>query len=163
MKILVTGGAGYIGSHTCVELLNGGHEVVVVDNLCNASRDSLNRVVKITGKKLKFYNADVRNACAMDKIFADNKIDWVIHFAGLKAVGESCAKPVEYYDNNLNGTLVLLQAMRAHGCKKIVFSSAATVYGDPEVLPLTDECKTGGTPNPYGASKYFQEIMLGDV
>ena len=163
MKILVTGGAGYIGSHTCVELLNGGHEVVVVDNLCNASRESLNRVVKITGKKLKFYNADVRNACAMDKIFADNKLDWVIHFAGLKAVGESCAKPVEYYDNNLNGTLVLLQAMRAHGCKKIVFSSSATVYGDPEVLPLTEECKTGGTTNPYGTSKYFQEIMLGDV
>lgn len=163
MKILVTGGAGYIGSHTCVELLNSGHEVVVVDNLCNASKESLNRVVKITGKKLKFYNADVRNVSAMDKIFTDNSIDWVIHFAGLKAVGESCAKPVEYYDNNLNGTLVLLQAMRAHGCKKIVFSSSATVYGDPEVLPLTEECKTGGTTNPYGTSKYFQEIMLNDV
>lgn len=163
MKILVTGGAGYIGSHTCVELLNGGHEVVVVDNLSNSSKESLNRVVQITGKRLDFYNVDIRNAYAMNKIFAENKIDWVIHFAGLKAVGESCAKPVEYYDNNLGGTLVLLQAMRAHGCKRIVFSSSATVYGDPEVLPLTEDCKTGGTTNPYGTSKYFQEIMLGDV
>ena len=163
MKILVTGGAGYIGSHTCVELLNGGHEGIVVDNLSNSSKESLNRVVQITGKRLDFYNVDIRNAYAMNKIFAENKIDWVIHFAGLKAVGESCAKPVEYYDNNLGGTLVLLQAMRAHGCKRIVFSSSATVYGDPEVLPLTEECKTGGTTNPYGTSKYFQEIMLGDV
>ena len=163
MKILVTGGAGYIGSHACVELLNGGHEVIVVDNLSNSSKESLNRVVQITGKRLDFYNVDIRNAYAMNKIFAENKIDWVIHFAGLKAVGESCAKPVEYYDNNLGGTLVLLQAMRAHGCKRIVFSSSATVYGDPEVLPLTEECKTGGTTNPYGTSKYFQEIMLGDV
>ncbi len=163
MKILVTGGAGYIGSHTCVELLNGGHKVIVVDNLSNSSKESLNRVVQITGKRLDFYNVDIRNAYAMNKIFAENKIDWVIHFAGLKAVGESCAKPVEYYDNNLGGTLVLLQAMRAHGCKRIVFSSSATVYGDPEVLPLTEECKTGGTTNPYGTSKYFQEIMLGDV
>lgn len=163
MKILVTGGAGYIGSHTCVELLNGDHEVIVVDNLSNSSKESLNRVVQITGKRLDFYNVDIRNAYAMNKIFAENKIDWVIHFAGLKAVGESCAKPVEYYDNNLGGTLVLLQAMRAHGCKRIVFSSSATVYGDPEVLPLTEECKTGGTTNPYGTSKYFQEIMLGDV
>ena len=163
MKILVTGGAGYIGSHTCVELLNGGHEVIVVDNLSKSSKESLNRVVQITGKRLDFYNVDIRNAYAMNKIFAENKIDWVIHFAGLKAVGESCAKPVEYYDNNLGGTLVLLQAMRAHGCKRIVFSSSATVYGDPEVLPLTEECKTGGTTNPYGTSKYFQEIMLGDV
>lgn len=163
MKILVTGGAGYIGSHTCVELLNGGHEVIVVDNLSNSSKESLNRVVQITGKRLDFYNVDIRNAYAMNKIFAENKVDWVIHFAGLKAVGESCAKPVEYYDNNLGGTLVLLQAMRAHGCKRIVFSSSATVYGDPEVLPLTEDCKTGGTTNPYGTSKYFQEIMLGDV
>lgn len=163
MKILVTGGAGYIGSHTCVELLNGGHEVIVVDNLSNSSKESLNRVVQITGKRLDFYNVDIRNAYAMNKIFAENKIDWVIHFAGLKAVGESCAKPVEYYDNNLGGTLVLLQAMRAHGCKRIVFSSSATVYGDLEVLPLTEDCKTGGTTNPYGTSKYFQEIMLGDV
>ena len=135
----------------------------MVDNLSNSSKESLNRVVQITGKRLDFYNVDIRNAYAMNKIFAENKIDWVIHFAGLKEVGESCAKPVEYYDNNLGGTLVLLQAMRAHGCKRIVFSSSATVYGDPEVLPLTEECKTGGTTNPYGTSKYFQEIMLGDV
>ena len=161
--ILVTGGAGYIGSHTCVELLQKGYEVVVVDNLCNSSKESLNRVVKIAGKGLKFYNADVRNRSALDRIFNDNKIDWVIHFAGLKAVGESCEMPVEYYDNNLNGTLVLLQAMRAHGCKKIVFSSSATVYGTPEKLPLDENCKTGGTTNPYGTSKYFQEIMLTDV
>ena len=161
--ILVTGGAGYIGSHTCVELLQKGYEVVVVDNLCNSSKESLNRVVKIAGKGLKFYNADVRNRSALDRIFNDNKIDWVIHFAGLKAVGESCEMPVEYYDNNINGTLVLLQAMRAHGCKKIVFSSSATVYGTPEKLPLDENCKTGGTTNPYGTSKYFQEIMLTDV
>jgi len=163
MNILVTGGAGYIGSHTCVELLNSGYGVVVVDNLSNSCEESVNRVEQITGKPLKFYNADVRDKAALDKVFTENKIDWVIHFAGLKAVGESCAKPVEYYDNNLNGTLVLLQAMREHGCKKIVFSSSATVYGDPEVLPLTEECKTGGTTNPYGTSKYFQEIMLTDV
>ncbi len=157
MTILVTGGAGYIGSHTCVELLEKGYEVVVVDNLSNSSKESLNRVVKITGKKLKFYNADVRNSAAMEKIFNDNEIEWVIHFAGLKAVGESCAMPVEYYDNNLNGTLTLLNVMKKHGCKKIVFSSSATVYGDPEVLPLTEDCKTGGTTNPYGTSKYFHK------
>jgi len=163
MKILVTGGAGYIGSHTCVELLNSGHEVVVIDNLLNSSKESLNRVSRITRKSLKFYNADVRNRAALEKIFTDNAIDWVIHFAGLKAVGESCAKPVEYYDNNLGGTLTLLDVMRSHGCKKIVFSSSATVYGNPEVLPLTESCKTGGTTNPYGTSKYFQEIMLNDL
>ncbi len=161
--ILVTGGAGYIGSHTCVELINSGYNVVVVDNYSNSSAESIKRVEKITGKKIALYEGDVRDKAALDKIFTEHKIDWVIHFAGLKAVGESCAKPVEYYDNNLNGTLVLLQAMREHGCKKIVFSSSATVYGDPEVLPLTEECKTGGTTNPYGTSKYFQEIMLTDV
>ncbi len=162
-NVLVTGGAGFIGSHTVVELLNSGFGVVVVDNLVNSCEESLTRVEKITGKAVKFYKNDVRDRAALDKIFEENKIDWVIHFAGLKAVGESCEMPIEYYDNNLNGTLVLLQAMRAHGCKKIVFSSSATVYGDPEVLPLTEQCKTGGTTNPYGTSKYFQEIMLGDV
>ena len=161
--VLVTGGAGYIGSHTCVELLDRGYEVVVIDNYSNSSAESLNRVEIITGKKVKVYEGDVREKVLLDKIFTQNKIDWVIHFAGLKAVGESCAKPVEYYDNNIYGTLVLLQSMREHGCKKIVFSSSATVYGDPEVLPLTEECKTGGTTNPYGTSKYFQEIMLSDV
>lgn len=163
MKILVTGGAGYIGSHTCVELLEHGYEVVVVDNYSNSSKESTLRVEKITGKKVKLYEGDVRDKAVLDKIFTENKIDWVIHFAGLKAVGESCVKPIEYYDNNLNGTLVLLQSMREHGCKKIVFSSSATVYGDPEVLPLNENCKTGGTTNPYGTSKYFQEIMLNDV
>ena len=130
-NILVTGGAGYIGSHTVVELLQSGYGVVVVDNLCNSSEESLARVQKITGKKPVFYNADVRDRAAMEKIFTENKIDFVIHFAGLKAVGESCVKPIEYYDNNLCGTLVLLEVMRAHGCKKIVFSSSATVYGTP--------------------------------
>ncbi len=162
-RILVTGGAGYIGSHTCVELLKKGYEVVAVDNYVNSSEESIKRVEKITGKEVKIYNADVRNKSALDKIFTEQKIDWVIHFAGLKAVGESCAKPIEYYDNNLNGTLTLLQSMREHGCKKIVFSSSATVYGDPEELPLTEASKTGGTTNPYGTSKYFQEIMLSDV
>lgn len=162
-NILVTGGAGYIGSHTVVELLENGYGVVVVDNLSNSSKESLKRVKKITGKDVKFYEADVRDRAAMEKIFTENKIDYVIHFAGLKAVGESCVKPVEYYDNNLGGTLVLLDVMRSHGCKKIVFSSSATVYGTPERLPLDETCRTGGTTNPYGTSKYFQEIMLEDV
>ena len=163
MTILVTGGAGYIGSHTNVELLNAGHEVVVVDNFCNSSAESVKRVQKITGKSVKLYEGDLRDGALLNKIFDENKIDSVIHFAGLKAVGESCAKPIEYYDNNLAGTLVLLDAMRAHGVKKIVFSSSATVYGTPEKLPLDENCTVGGTTNPYGTSKYFQEIMLRDV
>ena len=163
MKILVTGGAGYIGSHTCVELLNSGHSVVVIDNFDNSSPESIKRVQEITKKEVALYEGDVRDSELLEKIFTEHKIDWVIHFAGLKAVGESCAKPIEYYDNNLYGTLVLCDKMRKHGCKKIVFSSSATVYGDPEVLPLTEECKTGGTTNPYGTSKYFQEIMLTDI
>lgn len=162
-NILVTGGAGYIGSHTVVELLESGYGVVVVDNLSNSNKESMNRVKKITGKSPVFYEADVRDRAAMEKIFTENKIDYVIHFAGLKAVGESCVKPIEYYDNNLYGTLVLLEVMREHGCKKIVFSSSATVYGTPERLPLDESCRTGGTTNPYGTSKYFQEIMLNDV
>ncbi len=163
MKILVTGGAGYIGSHTCVELLEKGYEVVVIDNLCNASAKSLQRVSQITGKNVGFYEGDVRDGKLLDKIFQENKIDWVIHFAGLKAVGESCEKPILYYDNNIVGTLSLVEAMQRHGCKKIVFSSSATVYGDPEVLPLTETCKTGGTTNPYGTSKLFQERILTDM
>lgn len=162
-NILVTGGAGYIGSHTVVELLESGYGVVVVDNLSNSNKESMNRVKKITGKSPAFYEADVRDRAAMEKIFTENKIDYVIHFAGLKAVGESCVKPIEYYDNNLYGTLVLLEVMREHDCKKIVFSSSATVYGTPERLPLDESCRTGGTTNPYGTSKYFQEIMLNDV
>ena len=163
MKILVTGGAGYIGSHTCVELLAKGHEVVIVDNFVNASPKSVERVRKISGKNAELYEGDIRDSALLDKIFASHKIDWVIHFAGLKAVGESCAKPIEYYDNNIGGTLVLLQAMRKAGCKKIVFSSSATVYGTPERLPLDETCRVGGTTNPYGSSKFFQEIMLEDV
>ncbi len=163
MTILVSGGAGYIGSHTCVELLCAGHGVVVVDNFCNSSEESVKRVERITGKRVKLYAGDIRDGKLLDKIFAENKIDSVIHFAGLKAVGESCAKPIEYYDNNLAGTLVLLDAMRRGGCKSIVFSSSATVYGTPEKLPLDENCAIGGTTNPYGTSKYFQEIMLRDV
>ena len=146
-NILVTGGAGYIGSHTCVELLQKGYGVIVVDNFDNSSPESLKRIEEITGKKVTVYEGDVRDGNLLDKIFSERKIDWVIHFAGLKAVGESCVKPIEYYNNNLYGTLVLTDTMRKHGCKKIVFSSSATVYGDPEILPLTEECKTGGTPN----------------
>ena len=161
--ILVTGGAGFIGSHTLVELLNSGHDVIVIDNLSNASKISLERVKEITGKDILFYEADIRDRAVLDRIFEEHPIDAVIHFAGLKAVGESVAKPIEYYDNNLVGTLVLLEAMRDHGVKKLIFSSSATVYGTPEQLPLTETCKVGGTTNPYGTSKYFQERMLEDV
>ena len=161
--ILVTGGAGFIGTHTLVELLNNGHDVIVIDNLSNASKISLERVREITGKDILFYEADIRDRAALDRIFEEHPIDAVIHFAGLKAVGESVAKPIEYYDNNLVGTLVLLEAMRDHGVKKLIFSSSATVYGTPEQLPLTETCKVGGTTNPYGTSKYFQERMLEDV
>lgn len=163
MKILVTGGAGYIGSHTCVELLAAGHEPVVIDNFVNSSEESVKRAEKISGKKIPLYCGDVRDGELLERIFNENKIEWVIHFAGLKAVGESCAKPIEYYDNNLGGTMSLLNTMRAHGCKKIVFSSSATVYGTPEKLPLDETCRVGDTTNPYGTSKFFQEIMLSDV
>lgn len=163
MKILVTGGAGYIGTHTDVELLNKGYEVVVVDNLSNSSPEALERVKQITGKDVAFYRGDVRDKALLERVFSEHQIDWVIHFAGLKAVGESCAKPLEYYDNNLYGTLCLLEVMRSHGCKKLVFSSSATVYGDPERLPLDETCKVGGTTNSYGTSKYFQEVMLTDL
>ena len=160
--ILVTGGAGYIGSHTCVELLNSGYDVVVFDNLYNASKESLRRVEKITGKKVKFYEADMRDKAAMEKIFAENKIDAVIHFAGLKAVGESVQKPLMYYDNNISGTLVLLEVMGKAGCKKIVFSSSATVYGDPERLPIDEECRLSVT-NPYGSTKLMLENIMRDL
>ena len=163
MTILVTGGAGYIGSHTAVELLEAGHDVVVADNLCNASEESVARVEQIAGKKVRFYKADVRDSAALEQIFAENAIDWVIHFAGLKAVGESVAKSLEYYDNNLGSTLTLLEVMRKRGVKKIVFSSSATVYGTPEKLPLDENCRTGGTTNPYGTSKYMQEQILRDL
>lgn len=163
MNILVTGGAGYIGSHTCVELLNAGYDVVVVDNYYNSSPKSLERVKELTGKDFKFYECDVRDTEGMDKIFKENKINAVIHFAGLKAVGESCEKPLEYYDNNIGGTLKLCDVMRNNGCKNIVFSSSATVYGMNNISPLKETMKTGGTTNPYGTTKYMIEIILEDI
>ena len=162
MAILTTGGAGYIGSHTCIELTKAGYDVIVVDNLDNSSEKSLERVEKIVGKKIKFYKEDVRDREAMRRIFTENKIDAVIHFAGLKAVGESVAKPIEYYDNNLISTLVLLEVMREFDCKKIVFSSSATVYGVAKEMPLTEDMPLGAI-NPYGRTKYFIEEMLRDV
>lgn len=163
MKILVTGGAGYIGSHTTVELLQKGYEVVVIDNYYNSCKKAVERVEEITGKSVALYEGDVRDQALLRKIFTEHQIDWVIHFAGLKAVGESCAKPIFYYDNNIGGTLALVEVMTEFNCKKIVFSSSATVYGDPEVLPLTEECKVGGTTNPYGTSKLYQEKILTDM
>ncbi len=162
MAILTTGGAGYIGSHTCIELIKAGYEVVVVDNLDNSSEKSLERVEKIVGKQIKFYKDDVRDKEALRKIFTENNIEAVIHFAGLKAVGESVAKPIEYYDNNLISTLVLLEVMREFDCKKIVFSSSATVYGVAKEMPLTEDMPLGAI-NPYGRTKYFIEEMLRDV
>lgn len=163
MRILVTGGAGYIGSHTCVELLNEGHDVVVVDNLSNSNEIALERVKKITGRDFKFYKEDLLNKNAMTKIFDTEKIDAVIHFAGLKAVGESVAKPLEYYHNNITGTLNLLDAMRAHNVKNIIFSSSSTVYGCPEHVPVTEETKKGICTNPYGWTKSMLEQILTDV
>ncbi|MBQ5765173.1 MAG: UDP-glucose 4-epimerase GalE [Clostridia bacterium] len=162
MSILVTGGAGYIGSHTLIALIEAGFEPIVVDNLCNSKKESLKRVEKITGKKIKFYENDVRDAKAMDKIFSKNNIDSVIHFAGLKAVGESVQKPMEYYDNNLTSTFVLIDAMKKHNVKKIVFSSSATVYGASETVPLKEGMPTGAT-NPYGRTKLFIEEILRDL
>lgn len=163
MAILVTGGAGYIGSHTVVELLEAGYEVVVCDNLCNSSRKSLERVEQITGKKVKFYLADILDRDAMEEIFTTEKIESVIHFAGLKAVGESVAKPWEYYNNNISGTLVLVDVMRKHGCKNIIFSSSSTVYGDPAFIPVTEECPKGNCTNPYGWTKSMLEQILTDM
>lgn len=162
MKILVTGGSGYIGSHTVLELLEAGYETVVLDNLCNSSEESLKRVEKITGKKAAFYKADIRDQAAMDKIFAEEKPEAVIHFAGLKAVGESVQKPLMYYDNNIAGTVTLLNAMKEHGCKKIVFSSSATVYGKPASVPIREDFPLSVT-NPYGRTKLMIEEILGDV
>lgn len=146
MAILVTGGAGYIGSHTCIELINAGYDVVVVDNLVNSSEEAVKRVEQITGVKVPFYEADILDREALEKIFDTEKIDSVIHFAGLKAVGESVSKPLEYYYNNISGTLVLCDVMRKHGVKNIIFSSSATVYGDPAIIPITEECPKGKSP-----------------
>lgn len=163
MTILVTGGAGYIGSHTCIELISAGYDVVVVDNLCNSCKEALDRVEKIVGKTIKFYEADIRDVEAMKNIFEKEEIDAVIHFAGLKSVGESVAKPLEYYDNNIAGTLVLCDAMRNAGVKNIIFSSSATVYGDPAFVPITEECPKGQCTNPYGWSKSMLEQILTDL
>ena len=163
MTILVTGGAGYIGSHTCIELISAGYDVVVVDNLCNSCKEALDRVEKIVRKTIKFYEADIRDAEAMKNIFEKEEIDAVIHFAGLKSVGESVAKPLEYYDNNIAGTLVLCDAMRNAGVKNIIFSSSATVYGDPAFVPITEECPKGQCTNPYGWSKSMLEQILTDL
>ena len=163
MHILVTGGAGYIGSHTCVELLNAGYEVTVVDNLYNSSEKALDRVQEIAGKAVKFYKADIQDRDAMNKVFDENKFDAVIHFAGLKAVGESVQKPWEYYNNNISGTLTLVDVMRQHNCKNIIFSSSATVYGDPAEIPITENCPKGQCTNPYGWTKSMLEQVLMDI
>ena len=162
-NVLVTGGAGYIGSHTCLELLENGYGVVVIDNLCNSNPESLNRVQKLTGKTLKFYEGDVRDEALLRKIFAENDISCVIHFAGLKAVGESVEKPWEYYDNNLNTTLVLTKVMKEVGMKSIIFSSSATVYTADNEMPLRETSRTGGCTNPYGWTKYMTEQILSGI
>ena len=164
MSILVSGGAGYIGSHTCVELINAGYEIVVADNLVNSCEEAVRRVERITGRTIPFVKAELCHEDEVEALFANYPdIDSVIHFAGLKAVGESVAKPLEYYSNNLISTLYLLQAMRRHGVKNFVFSSSATVYGDPATVPIREDFPTGGTTNPYGTSKLFQEKMLMDI
>ena len=163
MNILLTGGAGYIGSHTIIELDKAGHNVVVVDNLVNSNPESLRRVAKIVGKVIPFYEADVRDKEALSKVFDENKFDAVIHFAGLKAVGESVSNPLEYYHNNMTGTFILLDVMRQHNCKNIIFSSSATVYGDPAIIPITEECPKGHCTNPYGQTKSMLEEVLMDV
>lgn len=163
MKVLVTGGAGFIGSHTCVELLENGHEVVVVDNLSNSSEKSLERVKELTGKDFAFYKGDILDDELLNKIFKENDIDCCIHFAGLKAVGESVAKPWEYYNNNISGTLNLVKVMKENGCKNIIFSSSATVYGDPQEIPITENCPKGQCTNPYGWTKSMLEQILMDI
>ena len=163
MQILVTGGAGYIGSHTCVELLNSGYDVIVVDNLCNSNPESLNRVKELTGKAVKFYKGDVRDEKLLHNIFSENDIACVIHFAGLKAVGESVEKPLMYYDNNLNSTMVLTKVMGEVGVKKIIFSSSATVYTADNEMPLKEASRTGGCTNPYGWTKYMSEQILSGI
>ena len=164
MNILVTGGTGYIGSHTVLLLLEAGHKVTVIDNLCNSSPESLNRVINITGiNELNFVEMDIRDSDGLGKLFAKNNFDAVIHFAGLKAVGESTEKPLEYYDNNVGGTAILCEAMKKANVKTLVFSSSATVYGDPKTVPINEKAPTGGTTNPYGTSKLMIEQMLADL
>lgn len=163
MSVLVTGGLGYIGSHTCFDLMNAGQEIVVVDNLYNCKKSSYDRIKALTGKDFSFYECDIRNKEGLNEVFEKENITSVIHFAGLKAVGESVRKPLEYFDNNITGTLVLLDVMRKHNCKKIVFSSSATVYGMNNVSPLTEDMEVGGVTNPYGRTKFMIECILKDL
>lgn len=163
MAVLVTGGAGYIGSHTCVELINAGQDVVILDNFYNCKHSSLDRIRALVDRDFKFYECDIRDRDGLNKVFETENIDCVIHFAGLKAVGESVHKPLEYFDNNVNGTLVLLDVMRHHGCKKIIFSSSATVYGMNNIAPFTEDMEIGGVTNPYGRTKYMIECILQDL
>ena len=163
MSILVTGGAGYIGSHTAVELLNAGREIVIVDNFSNSKPEVLEKIKKITGKEFKFYELNYLDREALEKVFQENNIEAVLNFAGYKAVGESVQKPLEYYENNISGAIVLLEVMKKYNVKKFIFSSSATVYGEPERIPLTEECKIGGTTNPYGTTKLFIEQILQDL
>ncbi|WFQ78328.1 UDP-glucose 4-epimerase GalE [Xenorhabdus sp. SF857] len=162
MEILVTGGMGYIGSHTCVQMIEAGMTPIIIDNLCNANHEVLARIEALTGVQPLFYEGDIRDESFLDAIFSCHQIQSVIHFAGLKAVGESVAKPIEYYDNNVNGTLVLVRSMRKAGVKSIIFSSSATVYGDPDVVPITEQSAVGNTTNPYGTSKFMVERCLSD-
>ena len=163
MAILLTGGAGFIGSHTAVELLNEGKDVIILDNFSNSKPEVLDAIKKITRKNFKFYEMNYLNREELEKVFEENKIETVLNFAGYKAVGESVKKPIEYYTNNVSGCLTLLDVMRKYGCKKFVFSSSATVYGEPEKIPLTEDCKTGGTTNPYGTTKLYIEQILKDI
>lgn len=163
MKVLLAGGAGYIGTHTCVELINSGHDVIIADNFSNSCPRAVERVEEITGKKISLYEADVCCKDAVDKIFAENNIDAVIHFAGLKAVGESCEKPVEYYRNNIDSTLTLLETMKKYGVNNFIFSSSATVYGTPKTVPLVETMPTGTPTNPYGWTKLMMEQILTDT
>ena len=164
MSILVTGGAGYIGSHTVVELLNGGEKVIIIDNFSNSKPESLEKITTITNKEFKFYNIDYSNRELLEKVFEENEdIEVVINFAGYKAVGESVEKPLKYYKNNISGTIILLETMQKFNVKKFIFSSSATVYGEPEKIPLTEDCKVGGTTNPYGTTKLFIEQILQDL
>ena len=163
MAILLPGGAGFIGSHTAVELLNKGRDIVIIDNFSNSKPEVLDAIKKITGKDFKFYEMDYLDRESLEKVFKENKIDAVMNFAGYKAVGESVQKPIEYYTNNISGALVLLDTMRKYGCKKFIFSSSATVYGEPDKMPITEDMPTGGTTNPYGTTKLFIEQILKDI
>ena len=163
MAILLPGGAGFIGSHTAVELLKEGKEIIIIDDFSNSTPKSIEAIKKITGKDFKFYEMDYADREKLERVFEENKIDAVINFAGFKAVGESVQKPIEYYTNNISGALVVLDVMRKYGCKKFIFSSSATVYGDPEVIPITEDSKVGGTTNPYGTTKLFIEQILKDI